>query len=87
MSLTELNEPPDNSDNMTINSDGGVEPVGATPPINPSKLDEEKLFGVLRRWFLTDAEFSGAWRIQAKSDFDFRSGEQWDDVEIGRAHV
>jgi hypothetical protein len=64
-----------------INSDGGIQPVGTKPAPNPSKLKEADLFEVLRRWFLTDAEFSGPWRIQAKNDFDFRSGEQWSDTD------
>jgi hypothetical protein len=81
VSLTELSEAPDHSDGMTVNNDGGIEPAGATAPVNPSKLSKETLFTVLKRWFLTDAEFSGPWRIQAKSDFDFRAGEQWTDVD------
>ena len=81
MSLTELNEAPDNTDGLTIDANGGVEPVGAVPPVNPSKLSKDLLFDVLKKWFTTDAEFSGPWRVQAKSDFDFRAGRQWTDQD------
>lgn len=81
MSLTELNEAPGNTDGLTIDANGGIEPVGAVPPVNPSKLSKSQLFEVLKKWFTTDAEFSGPWRVQAKSDFDFRAGEQWTDVD------
>ncbi len=66
---------------MTIHSDGGIEGSGTQVPPNPSKLPAIDLFEVLKRWFITDSEFSAVWRIQAKNDFDFRSGEQWSDTD------
>jgi hypothetical protein len=66
---------------MTIHTDGGIEGTGTQVPPNPSKLPAIDLFEVLKRWFLTDSEFSAVWRIQAKNDFDFRAGEQWNDTD------
>src|SRR5882762_10570879 len=51
------------------------------PLAPPSKLSAAEQFRVLQRWWRADSEFSAVWRIQAREDFKFRSGEQWNDTD------
>jgi len=44
-------------------------------------LDSEGVFLTLQDWFRQDLAHSNEWRIQAKRDFDFVNGEQWDDAD------
>jgi|WetSurMetagenome_2_1015567.scaffolds.fasta_scaffold00618_14 hypothetical protein len=43
----------------------------------PSGLDEETLYVVLRHWFEDDATHSAEWRKRAHEEYDFVAGEQW----------
>ncbi|TAL08273.1 MAG: hypothetical protein EPO02_13300 [Nitrospirae bacterium] len=44
----------------------------------PSQLtDKGKQFEILRSWAKADSTHSAAWRVQAKENYDFRVGEQW----------
>jgi len=43
-----------------------------------SELDNEALYRRLRDWYAADAEHSAKWRRQAKADFGFVAGDQWD---------
>lgn len=45
----------------------------------PSLLASETLYRVLRTWFENDASAAHEWRCNAREDFDFVAGEQWDD--------
>lgn len=47
-----------------------------------SLLADEDLFLRLKDWFKADAEHWDQWRIQAKEDFAFRSGDQWSEKEM-----
>lgn len=44
----------------------------------PSLLEDETLYRTLRTWFEADAAHSHQWRTEAREDFDFVSGEQWE---------
>jgi hypothetical protein len=44
----------------------------------PSMLESEALYRTLRTWFESDASNSHKWRTQAREDFDFVAGEQWE---------
>lgn len=44
----------------------------------PSLLEKETLYRTLRNWFDTDAGHSHRWRTEAREDFDFVAGEQWE---------
>ena len=44
----------------------------------PSFLEREELYRTLRQWFEADAGHSHEWRVQAREDFDFVAGEQWE---------
>ena len=43
----------------------------------PSALEEEALYSVLRHWFEDDATHSAEWRKLAHEEFGFVAGEQW----------
>src|SRR6266404_6603997 len=80
MSLLDTNEP-DTNDDEQRQLPGQPTDQRGNPVLPPSKLTAEQRFRVLKRWFQSDAEFSSRWRIQAKEDFKFRSGEQWDEKD------
>ena len=40
-------------------------------------LDDVATFKTLKEWYRVDQSHSAAWRRQAKSDFEFVTGEQW----------
>jgi len=42
------------------------------------ELEEEELFARLKRWFKIDRDHSDEWRSQAKEDYAFVAGDQWD---------
>ena len=44
----------------------------------PSKLDKDSLYITLKRQFILDQEHSNKWRTQAKEEFGFVAGDQWD---------
>lgn len=44
----------------------------------PSKLDRTALYGMLRDWFKADMAHSAEWRANAKKEFDFSVGLQWE---------
>ena len=81
MAVSELDESSNDAGGDAITPEGGIEGAGTTPPKNPSQLPKGALFEVLKRWFRTDSEHSGPWRIRAKDDFDFRAGHQWSDTD------
>src|SRR6185312_11248213 len=43
----------------------------------PSKMAKGDLFKYLQREFTQDAAHSSVWRRDAKTNFDFKAGEQW----------
>ncbi len=45
----------------------------------PSELENQALYLQLKQWFLLDDAHSKEWREQAKKDFDFVAGDQWED--------
>ena len=47
----------------------------------PSTLDKPAMFKVLKQWFRDDGQHSAKWRAEAKKDFDFKAGEQWEPDE------
>ena len=47
----------------------------------PSTLDKADMFRVLKQWFRDDGRHSAKWRAEAKKDFDFKAGEQWEPEE------
>lgn len=53
----------------------GVEKEGG----EPSTLEDNDLYLRMRKWFQVDSAHSNEWREQAKRDFDFRAGRQWND--------
>lgn len=44
---------------------------------SPSELEDEALYLQLKQWFLLDDAHSKDWREQARLDFDFVAGDQW----------
>lgn len=44
----------------------------------PSTLADAELYISMKNWFLADFQHSDAWRTQARKDFDFRAGHQWE---------
>lgn len=46
-----------------------------------SLLAEEDLFLRLKEWFTASADHWDQWRVEAKEDFGFRSGDQWTSEE------
>lgn len=44
----------------------------------PSTLADAELYISMKNWFLTDSSHSDDWRTQARKDFDFRAGHQWE---------
>src|SRR5262245_22395356 len=50
----------------------------------PSKLEEEKLYNMLKRWYLDDDSHSSEWRQRAKSNDDFVVGDQWEKEATSR---
>lgn len=49
-----------------------------TPVRQPSLLSDEALYKRLKDWFLKDSAHSEEWRDQARRDFDFVAGDQWE---------
>jgi len=47
----------------------------------PSTLDKLTMLRILKHWFWDDAQHSAQWRIEAKKDFDFKAGHQWEPEE------
>lgn len=47
----------------------------------PSELEHEALYTILKDWFRADADHSSEWRKQARQDFDFVAGHQWDPAD------
>lgn len=47
----------------------------------PSTLDKRSRMRVLRTWFRDDSSHSAQWRAEAKKDFDFKAGHQWEPEE------
>jgi len=80
MSLLDMNEPDEADERRRDDPSQPVDQRG-NPVLPPSKLSAIQRFGVLQRWFRSDAEFSSRWRIQAREDFKFRSGEQWEEKD------
>lgn len=48
------------------------------PVSEPSKLDLPALYTTLKDWWLVDQSHSAEWRTEAKTDFGFVAGDQWD---------
>lgn len=44
----------------------------------PSTLADAELYISMKNWFLADYGHSDDWRTQARKDFDFRAGNQWE---------
>lgn len=44
-----------------------------------SKMESDDLYRTLRSWYLQDDQHSAEWRKQAKKDFDFVAGDQWEE--------
>ena len=58
-------------------------PAGeAATPEEQAHLDREALFRKLRAWFRADRDASSAWRADARLDFDFVAGHQWDERDL-----
>lgn len=47
----------------------------------PSTLDKASMLRVLKNWFRDDGQHSAKWRAEAKKDFDFKAGDQWEATE------
>lgn len=47
------------------------------PVSEPSALSNEALYATLRGWFRLDQAHSAEWRKEAKVDFGFAAGDQW----------
>lgn len=47
------------------------------PVSEPSKLDTSALYATLKDWWLVDQSHSAEWRREAKLDFGFVAGDQW----------
>ena len=47
----------------------------------PSQLKDLELFNTLSNWFQLDRDHSQKWRIQAKEDFKFIAGQQWEEKD------
>lgn len=64
---------------------GSVNPgtaLEADDVAEPSGLDEDALFQVLRDWVSADIAHLAEWRSEAKKDFDFVAGRQWEHEDI-----
>lgn len=48
---------------------------------SPSHLEELALFNTLSGWFRLDRDHSREWRTQAKEDFRFVAGHQWEEKD------
>lgn len=59
-------------------SDDGLEPNGTHQPVKDG-LEPEAIFRTMKEWYGADQAHSSSWRRQAKSDFEFVAGKQWDD--------
>ena len=46
--------------------------------IHPSRLDDTGKMLVFKQWFKDDSRHSGKWRDNAKTNFNFIAGDQWD---------
>ena len=47
----------------------------------PSQLEHEALYTVLKDWFIADSDHSTDWRKTARQEFDFVAGHQWDSAD------
>lgn len=63
----------DDGDDQMMQAGTSPEPVR-----QPSLLSEEALYLRIKDWFLKDFAHSEEWREQAKRDFDFVAGDQWE---------
>jgi hypothetical protein len=50
-----------------------------TDNVPPSLLESETLYRTLRSWFELDAAHSHEWRTNAREDYDFAAGDQWEE--------
>lgn len=80
MSIIDVDGDFDGSDERSAERDEPQDARGQTLKA-PSKMSRTARFQVLQRWFRSDAERSGPWRLQAREDFRFRAGDQWDDTD------
>ena len=47
---------------------------------------EHSVIGKFRRWFEEAADWAADWREEAKQDYDFVAGKQWEQADIERFH-
>lgn len=58
-----------------------AEPLASADKSEPLSGKDE-LFRRLKSWFRADSEHSAEWRREAKEDYDFVAGHQWDDKDV-----
>jgi hypothetical protein len=61
-----------------VDSMADVMPDAPPPRQNPSQMSDDALYVRLKDWFLKDSAHSEEWRDQARKDFDFVAGDQWE---------
>src|SRR3990167_11232961 len=44
--------------------------------------EDGALLRKFKKWFRTDREHTSDWRKEAKEDYDFVAGEQWDEKDV-----